>query len=204
MALSNLTAEQQENFHRKLKEFRMDPSKVVPAITPATHPGPVTLTADTSESTIAPHMITLTSVDELKRLAGNSDDEFESGRMEEHHDVQPEWPDSKNDLSPDELTAAENNQIEAAHIAYVFGHSKRHESYKKIIEKHKYPAQFAVFAAETVCIDSTNSPYKISSESGHVYGTVTICEGGVLEFDANVTVSIQKLVRSEATSCSAV
>jgi hypothetical protein len=201
MPLSDLTPEQQQAFKDRLKELRIDPSKVVPKIAPSTHPGPVTLSANPARSTIAPHMVTVTSLDEVKRLAGNPDADFESGLMAEHHDVQPPWPAELNGKASSELTAEQNRQITAAEIAYIYGNSKHHASYKAIIEQHKYPADFAVFAAEDVCIDASNSPFIIGSDSAHNYGTMTICEGGTLKFEANAVLTIQKLIRSTETKC---
>lgn len=201
MPLSDLTQEQQDAFHQRLKELRIDPSQVVPKITPATHPGPVTLSADPAKSTIPPHIVTLTSIDEVKRLAGNADADFESGAMARHHEPLPEWPAELNGRAPSELAAEHNRRIGAAEIGYIYGYSKDFESYKTIIEQHKFPVDFAVFAAEDVCIDATNSPFIIGSDSGHNYGTMTICEGGYLKFEANATLTVQKMVRSSATSC---
>ena len=60
----------------------------------------------------------------------------------------------------------------------------------------------AVFAAEDICLDSRNSPLIISSESAHNYGTMTICEGGSIKFEANAVMTVQKMVKSTATKCS--
>ena len=202
MPLTDLPQEHQEKFWTRVKELRLDPSKVIPKITPQSHPGPIVLSADPKESRVEPHIVTITSLDELKRLAGNADEDFESGRMVHSYDVQPEWPAEQNGVSVSELTAEQNRRINAAEIAYVFGHSKLHASYKTIIEQRRYPADFAVFAAEDVCIDASNSPFTIKSDSAHAYGTMTICEGGTLKFEANATISVQKLIKSNATKCS--
>ena len=201
MPLSDLTPEQQKAFQDRLKELRMDPAKVLKKITPETHKGPVVLSADPKKSSVPPHMVTVTSLDEVKRLAGNADEDYEKGVMEHHHADLPEWSASMNDKDPSELKPEENRRIEAAEHGYLYGHSKRFASYKTIIEKHKYPAEFAVFAAEDVCVDASNSPFKITAESGHNYGTFTICEGGSIEFEANVSMTVQKFVKSTATKC---
>lgn len=203
MPLSDLTNEQQQAFHDRLKELRMHPSQVIPKITPETHQGPIILHANPKLSSVVPHIVVVSSLDEVKHLAGNPDEHFENGLMLEHHEVQPEWPADKNDRDPAELLAEDNNRINAAEMAYIYGYSKRHESYKAIIERHKYPATFAVFAAEDVCLDATNSPLIIQSESAHNYGTVTICEGGSIQFETNAVMTVQKMVKSTATSCAA-
>jgi len=202
MPLSDLTIKQQDAFNDRLKELRMDPSKVVPKITPATFKGPIVLSANPQASSINPHIVTATSLDEVKRLAGNPDADFNNGLMAEHHEIQPEWPAHLNDKEPSELKAEHNRRIHAAEIAYIYGNSKHHQSYKAIIEKHKYPADFAVFAAEDVCLDSTNSPLIIKSDSAHNYGTLTICTGGSIQFEANAVLTVQKMIKSTATKCS--
>jgi len=200
MPLSDLTPAQQQAFAESLKELGLDPSQVIPAITPKTHPGPVKLHPDPAVSTIKPHMITIKNVDEAKRLAGNKDEDYANGLMAEHHDPLPEWPAQKNLLDATELTAEENNLIKKAHTAYLYGNSASVQSYKQIIERHNYPAQVALFAVEDVCVDSTNSPFQIGP-AGLTCGTLTICEGGSIEFTGNSVINCQKMVKISATSC---
>jgi hypothetical protein len=201
MPLSDLSPAQQQAFNDRLKELRMDPSKVLPKITPDTHKGPVVLSADAKESSVPPHIVTVTSLDEVKRLAGNSDEDYENGVMKPHHPTLPEWSAELNDKDPSELKPEENRRIGDAELAYLYGNSKHYSSYKTIIEKHKYPAKFAVFAVEDICLDARNSPLIIRSESAHNYGTVTICQGGSIQFEANATMTVQKMVKSTAPKC---
>jgi hypothetical protein len=201
MPLSDLMPEQQKAFHDRLKELQMDPSRVLAKIAPETHSGPIVLSADPTESSVEPHIVTVTSLDEVKRLAGNPDSDFENGVLAEHHEIQPPWPAALTGRAASELTAEQNRQIHAAEIAYIYGNSKHHQSYKAIIEQHKYPADFAVFAAEDVCLDASNSPLIIKSESAHNYGTLTICEGGSIKFEANAVLTVQKMVKLSATKC---
>lgn len=203
MPLSDLPPEMQQAFWDRLKELRMDPSQVLPKITPETHRGPVVFSSDPKESSVTPHLVVVNSLDEVKRLAGNADADYDSGLMQKHHPIQPTWDAAKNGHDVSELSAEENNRINAAEMAYIYGHSKHHLSYKEIIERHKYPAVFACFAAEDVCIDSTNSPFIVTAESGHNYGTITICEGGSIQFEANAVWTVQKMINSSAQSCAA-
>jgi len=202
MPLSDLSQQQQDAFHERLKELRMDPSKVLKKISPETHQGPVIFSADPARSSVEPHIITLTSIDEVKRLAGNADSDFETGLLEKHHSELPEWPSELNGRATSELGAEHNRRIGAAEIGYIYGYSKDYASYKHVIDQHKFPADFAVFAAEDVCIDASNSPFLIEANSGHNYGTMTICEGGYIQFEGNATLTVQKMVRSSATKCS--
>lgn len=202
MPLADLSAEQQQAFRDRLKELQMDPAKVVKSITPVTSKGPVVLSADAKESHVEAHLVTVNSLDDVKRLAGNPDGDYESGKMAEHHPKFELWPEHKNGLAAEELSAEENNRINDAELAYIYGNSKHVKSYKSIIESHKYPATFAVFAVEDICLDASNSPMVIKSESAHNYGTLTICAGGSIKFEANAVLTVQKMVRSNAASCS--
>lgn len=202
MPLKDLTPEQQKAFHDRLKELQISPSQVVERLTPQTRSGPVVLSADPTESAIPAHIVTVTSLDEVKRIAGHPDSLFETGKMADHYEVQPEWPHHLNGRAPSELTAEQNRQINAAEMGYIYGNSHHHKSYKHIIEHHKYPAQFAVFAAEDVCIDASNSPFIIKGDTAHNYGTLTICDGGQLVFQGNAVLTVQKMVKSTATKCS--
>lgn len=203
MPRTELTTEQRKAFENDLKKFGIPPDRVVANITPETHPGPVTLSADPKTSTIPPVMLSVNSVDEVKRLAGHPDAEFEDGTREDvmNGAELPDWPEELNDADPSELTPEQNRQIEQASRAYIYGHSGKVQSYKSIIEKHKFPTKLATFAAENVCIDSSNSPFVIDSDSGHVYGTMTICASGTLKFEANATMSVQNLIKSNDDTC---
>lgn len=201
MPLSDLTPEQQQAFHDRLKELGMDRSQVVAEISPRTHQGPVYLSPDPEVTAVKPHILTLSSIAEVKRLAGNADADFESGLLEYHHPEFPEWPVERNGLNPQDLTPEENRRIVNAEIAYVYGHSGRVASYRNIIDRHKFPAKFAAFAVEDICLDASNSPLVITAESLHVFGTVTICQGGSIRFEANATVTVQRMVKSDRPNC---
>jgi len=199
--LQNLSAEQQDAFHKRLKEFQMNPSQVVPRISSNTHSGPIVLSADPASSTIPPHILTLASVDEVKRLAGNADEEFESGRLQSHHEPLPEWPQHLNDSATSQLTPQQNQLVHKAHIAYVYGNSKNVASYKPIIEKLNYPLKVATFAVEDMCVDASNSPVIISSRIGVDIGTLTIYPGGQIKFESDIAITIQKMVKMDSGSC---
>lgn len=204
MPLCDLSPAQQQAFYDRLKEFQMDPSQVIPKVNSTTHPGPITLSADPAVSTLPPHIITVSSLDDMKRLAGNADELYENGTMAEHHDPLPEWPAEKNDLDAVQLSPQENRLIHKAHIAYIYGNSKRVQSYKAIIEKRDYPLSVAAFAIEDLCVDASNSPFTISSNAGQNIGTLTICDGGWLNFEANATWTVQVMQKVSATSCQSI
>lgn len=201
MSLSALSAEQQQAFYDRLKEFEMDPSAVIQHVDSSTHPGPITFSANPALSTFPPHIVTLTSVDDAKRLAGNPDEHYENGVMMEHHETLPEWPAHKTALEAHELSPEEKQLINKAHVAYIYGNSKKVQSYKDVIEKHNYPVEVAAVAIESLCLDATNSPFQVKSDAGLNIGTLTICQGGSINFEANSHVTIQVMHKSDATSC---
>src|SRR5271170_4909634 len=96
MPLSDLTPEQQSAFHRRLKELQMNPEQVIKRIDSETHKGPMILSADPKVSTFKGHTLTITSLDEAKRLGGNADSLFEQGLMKERDFEIPNWPASLN------------------------------------------------------------------------------------------------------------
>jgi len=201
MPLSDLSADQQQAFWDRLKELGMDPSQVVASITPQTHQGPVLLSPDETRSAVPPHFLTLASVDDVKRLAGNVDEDYANGVLENHHAEFPEWPENRVELDRRELTPEENRRLVAAEVAYVYGDSRRLKGYRAALDRHKFPVRVVAFAVEDICLDATNSPLTVTADSLHNFGTVTICDGGWIQFDANATVTIQKLVKSDRIKC---
>ena len=179
----------------------MSPEQVIKRIDSGTHSGPMTLSADPASSTFKPHTLTISSLDEAKRLAGNADSLFEKGLMKERALDIPEWPTSKNDKDRAALTPAENQLINRAHKAYLYGHSKRVASYKSIIEQQNYPVEVAALAVEDLCLDASNSPFVVATKGGVNIGTLTICDGGWIKVEADANFTVQVMKRVNKTSC---
>lgn len=197
MPLSDLTPEQREAFRARLALVGIDPDTVVERIGPDTHQGPVILSADPDQSAIRPHMFALQDVDQMKELAGNKNEHYENGLMVEHHTVPEPWPAEWNDLTDEAMGPEHRNAIHHAHLVYLYGHSGRVSSYRDIINSTEYPRVVPIFAAVDLTITAANSPYVITSESGHVYGTVTIYKGGSIQIEGNVDMNCQKMVQSD-------
>lgn len=201
MPLSDLSDEQQAAFKARLKEMNLTEADVVPRLGPDTQKGPTILSADPRESAVRPHMFTFNDLDQMKALVGNPDSDYETGFMDLHHELVNHWPQDRNGDCEDDLTPADNQRIDHAYKAYLFSHSKYFASYKAIVEKIHFPAKFVVFAVVDVCLDSTNSPLVVKNGSGVNFGTITICEGGWIDFQADAVVTIQKMVKTDAPSC---
>jgi hypothetical protein len=202
MAFTDLSSEQRQAFEKALKEYRVHPDNVIRSISPQTHSGPIVTSVDPKASTLLPTLVTVSSLDEVKRLAGNADADYSNGLMQENHEELDEWPAELNAMAEADLTAEQRTVIEKAEMGYIYGNSRKFQSYKHIIEKTKYPATFAIFAVEDLCLDASNSPYVVKSDSAHVFGTVTLCEGGSFKFEAGAVVTCQKMRRVTATKCS--
>lgn len=197
MPLSDLTESQQATYRARLAQAGIDPGDVVAYVGPDTHPGQLRASLDPEESTIRPHLMQVRDVDELKALAGIPDAHYEGGLMEEHHRVPEAWPPDRTDVTPESLDPEERNAIHHAHLVWLYGNSARVDTYKDAINAVEYPRTIPVFAAEELVITATNSPYVITSESGHVYGLVTIYAGGSIQFEGNVDFSCQRMVKSD-------
>src|SRR5205807_2176408 len=103
-----------------------------------------------------PHMLTIHHVDEMKELAGNKDELYESGLMQEHHEVPDAWPDDQNQLTADMMGPEQRNTVHHAHLVYLYGNSASVNSYMAIINAVEYPRTLPVFAAEDLVITTKN------------------------------------------------
>lgn len=201
MPLSDLTQEQQSAFHKRLKELQMNPGQVIKRIDSGTHKGPMILSADPKVSTFKGHSLTITSLDEAKRLGGNADSLFEQGLMEERDFEIPNWPANLNDQDTSSLTPAQNQLVNRAHTAYLYGNSKRVATYKSIIEKLNYPVTVTALAVEEMCLDAANSPFVVASNAPVNIGTLTICKGGWIKVEADANFTVQVMKKVDKTSC---
>lgn len=198
MAFADLTPEQQQAFHDRLALAGIDPATVAKHVGPSTHAGQLHASSNPDESTIKPHTLRVKDVDTLKSLAGNPDEHYELGLIEEHHEIPEPWPQERSDLRRQDADLADRVRIHQAHIVWMYGNSKHVQSYRDVINSVEYPKEIPVFAAEELVITKDNSPYVISpAESGHIYGEVTIYDGGSIEFQGFVDFNCQKMVKSD-------
>ena len=191
-----LTDEQRYLFELRLKQLGMDTSQVVAELVTGATLGPTVLSdVPGRESAIPAYVLTIDSVDEIKRLFGNADEDFEQGIMAAHHAVPQAWPQEKNDLLPQDLDPSENHDIRKALIAYVYDHSARVKSYKNIIEKHYFPMAVGAFAVEDVTISADHPLILTGNNHTYNFGVVTIEPGGqIICQGVNVDMWAQKMV----------
>src|SRR3954447_1610404 len=99
--MAELTPEQQAGFDERLRELGLDPSHVVPSLRTGDTPGPTYLSNHPDfKSEIEPVPMTVDNVDDLKRIAGVADEEYDSGQIDHHHQLLDPWPEHKNEHAP--------------------------------------------------------------------------------------------------------
>ena len=118
MPLSDLTDSQQAAFRARLAQAGIDPADVVSYVGPDSHPGQLRAAGDPEQSTIRPHLLELANVDELAELTGIPDEHYESGLMEEHHEI-PEALPGHRVLTKDTVSAADRNAVHQAHLVWL-------------------------------------------------------------------------------------
>jgi hypothetical protein len=191
-----LTAVQKENFEKRLRELGLNRSQVVAELQTGATPGPSYLSSHPGYSSeIKPTMLTVKTLAELRKLGGVSDELYLSGKVEEHHEIPPEWPQEKNGLKPHELTPAENRNIRQAFVVQMYGNSHRVASYEKIIESHHFPITVAAFAAEDITVDPQHPLILKGPTQVCNFGVVTIKKGGQIICQADVEMTVQKMVK---------
>jgi hypothetical protein len=194
MSLATMTPVHQQNFARRLKELGLNPTHVIPIIRTGDKKGPTCLSADPKISDFPAQKMTVSDLDELKRLFGIADADFQKGAIPEHHPVPPPWDPKLNGHMPQDLPATDNNNIVRAMVAYLWGDSSKVKSYKAIIEKHHLPMDIATFAVDTIVV-SPGSPLQLGpGNSGSTIASITIEQGGQIVVVGDTHVTVQKMI----------
>jgi hypothetical protein len=190
-----LTPAQQQAFEDRLKELGIDSSHVVASLNTGDTPGPTYLSNDPAhDSAIEPQALTINNVDDLKRLGGIADSEYDSGQMDHHQPVPPEWPQEKNEHALADLEPHERANLRQAFTSYVYGHSARVASYATAINNNFFPLDAAVYAVLDVTV-TPQQPLIISgNNAGANFGTVTIEPGGQIIVETDATLTCQQMV----------
>lgn len=191
--MAELTEEQQKSFDDRLRELGMNPSQVVQELTTA-NGGTYVSNQPDHDSAVEPHPVTVNNVDDLKRLAGVPDADYDSGVIEKHHAPLEEWPQEKSDHAAEDLGAEDRAQLRDALVSYVYGHSDSVASYRTILNNHFFPMEAAAFAVMDVTVTS-GSPLQLTANNGaYNYGIVTIEPGGQILVEADCTMTCQQMV----------
>lgn len=199
-AFATLTPEQKKNFENRLQELGLDRSHVVKEIRTGATQGPTYFSSHPDfPSAIPPQILFIPTLAKLRQLAGVPDERYLNNQMEGHPAIPPEWPQEKNNLSVEELTPEENRNIHKAFIVHIYGHSDKAKSYEKIIEKIYFPFKAAAFAAEDVVVDADHPLVLKDPAIACNFGVVTIKPGGQIRYEGDVEMTVQRMVKEEAT-----
>ncbi|HWF52537.1 MAG TPA: hypothetical protein VG294_17985 [Solirubrobacteraceae bacterium] len=192
---SELSAEHRKNFEERLRELGMDPSHVVPELRTGDTPGPTYLSNHPDfESAVPPRPLSVDTVDDLKRLAGVADADYDAGLVPTHRESPPPWSEARNSHAREDLSVEENAQIRQALIAHVYGHSETVASYKAVLNSHFFPMEAAVFAVLDVTVDPGHPLVLKGNNHAYDFGTVTIKPGGQIIIEADATMTCQLMV----------
>jgi hypothetical protein len=190
-----LSSEHQSNFDNRLRELGLDPSHVVPELRTGDTPGPTYLSNHPDfESAIPPRPLTIDSVDDLKRLAGIPDSDYERGLMESHHEPLEDWPAGKNSHAREDLSVEENERVRQALVTHVYGHSETVASYRDVLNNQFFPMEAATFAALDVTVDPGHPLILKGNNHAYDFGKVTIKRGGQIIFETDAVMTCQVMV----------
>jgi hypothetical protein len=190
-----LTPEQRQAFDDRLRELGLDSSHVVPALNTGDTPGPTYLSNNPAHSSaIPPQTITVNHIDDLKRLAGIPDADYESGAMEHHLQPPPEWPAEKNTHALEDLDPTERGHLRDALAAYVYGDSSRVSSYTTALNNNFFPLQAGAFAVQNVTVASGSPLILAGNNVAYNFGIVTIDPGAHIIVEADCTVTCQQMI----------
>lgn len=195
MSVKNvLTPELKQRFLDSLEKHGIPPSKVIASIVTK---GPKNYLSDRPgvNSLIPASKIVVHSLDELKALAGNSDDNYKKGILQAHlHEDLPAWNKKKNGHAPEKLSIEENENIAKAFKTYIYGHSEKVASYKDIIHHHFFPMTLASYAAENLTVKSGQVFIVDGSNAIATFGTVTVEQGGSIDYTVNASWTVQSMI----------
>jgi hypothetical protein len=193
--MPELSDEQRKNFEDRLRELGLDPSHVVQELKTGDTPGPTYLSNHPDfESELEPQTLTIDNVDDLKRLAGVPDEDYENGLMTPHHEPLEEWPSDKNAHAREDLSVEENAQIRQALIHHVYGHSEKVASYRDVINNQLFPMEAVAWAVLDVTVDPEHPLVLKGNNHAYDFGTVTIKKGGQIIFETDAAMTCQKMI----------
>lgn len=162
--------------------------------------GPTYLTTHPDyQSTLAARKVMVHTLEQLKTLAGFADEHYEQGLLEEHHQPLDEWPAEQNGWGPDEITYLHRSLLCKASKAYVYGCSKRVQSYREILQKFFFPMEIAVFVGTDLHV-YPGSPLIVLPETpdqpvGIGFDTIVLHPGAQVINMANSKWAVNRLVQ---------
>jgi len=154
-------------------------------------------------SVIQPTFVTVPSIDDFKEFGGNADELYATNQLDVHHAPLGEWDASRTEVPYSELTPQEKADLCHAYKTYIYGHSQTVQSYKDALQKHYFPTQLAVLAAQDVVVTPGN-PLILAGNgdqpASFSFGTITIEPGGQIINQANATLLVDNLVQQTSAA----
>jgi hypothetical protein len=182
---------------------------------PDSHSGAMVISSDPTQDNLGSRLITIDSVQQLKQIAGISDDHFEALPSAELTVRYPDPPVTNLSLAiararadncalesllhPDDI-----GNIDLAMLAYVNGNSAKVAHYEPVINALRFPAQALVTVGADITV-SPGNPLIIGPNSPYlsqdpvlgalcVFGTITILPGGQIQILIPVTIKAAKII----------
>lgn len=184
----SLSAEQQTAYEAYAKQLGIGNEKLA---TPTSTNGSTTvLSADPSEATIPPKIVSVSSLQELKTLIGRDD-----SKNDDHVEYPPMLKSMpagrrKADLNHDEI-----HSLKKIANAYLFGNSaKIAQDHVDSIESAMFPTKTAVYTAENFTVKKGDT-LTIKKGVTANYGILTVEEGGLISVEGDATLNCQQFIQ---------
>jgi hypothetical protein len=138
---------------------------------------------------------TFSSIDDVKHVVGVPDGAFQRGTSDQHikYLPAPRHADST-EVTYLALTQQEQDDLENATYAYLFGNSQKVQRWRDSINRLLLPRELSFVAAENLTV-KPGAPFKITNPS-YTFGTVTIEQGGQIVVQADSTLNAQLIVKT--------
>jgi hypothetical protein len=183
---------------------------------PTSHTGPMVVSHDPAQDNLGSKLITIQNVQELKKIAGISDQHFAATPSADRSVRYPAAPvtdfaqaitRARNDnCTLESLVHPDDHaKIGQAMLAYVNGDSSKVSHYEGAINAMRFPAQAVLTVAQNVTITpqtpliiGPNSPY-ITTAPGVIgavciFGVITIEPGGQIQVQIPVTIKAAQII----------
>lgn len=150
-------------------------------------------TTSDAPSHLASRLCTTDRFDQFKAWVGLPDVKFEQGIFPLPEQPSTQWIQAKVP-NAEHLTDVEKENIQTAGFAYLFGDSKRVESYQAAIETLHAPFEAVVYALDRLTIEpggclivEGNRPVIL------LFNHLTIVQGGIIQLYCPTTMTVQQL-----------
>ena len=200
MSITNeLTSEQKKGLLQGLKEKGLNTDNIMKNVVTTGNQNYLT-DIPGLDSLIPVQKLAVHNLSNLKKFAGNSDEEYQTGKLIIHlHEDLPEWEQAKNNKKAEELSVEDNIIIFKALKTYVYGYSAKVKSYETVIHNHHFPLTLASYSAQNIIVKSGDTLTVSGTRMLGNFGTVTVEAGGRINFETNAAFNVQYFISGEIT-----